>query len=102
MTAQTPAVAVERGTTAEQRPVYAKLEELHGEVMTHQLQSPTLLIIGDVVGLSASWQTAQKSGCSLVLPKLSSRGLPLSSGHVASPAISSFSEHALACGPSSG
>lgn len=80
MSARTPAVAVERGTTAEQRPVYARLEDLHDEVTTHQLQSPTLLIIGEVVALSTGWQAAVDSGQSLVLPKHRTRGLALSSG----------------------
>ena len=70
-------MAVERGTTAEQRPVYASLENLHREVVAHQLQSPTLLIIGEVVALSRGWQAAQQSGSSLVLPKHVGRGIPL-------------------------
>jgi len=80
MSARTPAVAVERGTTAEQRPVYARLEDLHDEVTNHQLQSPTLLIIGEVVALSTGWQAAVETGQSLVLPKHRTRGLALSSG----------------------
>ena len=102
MTAQTPAVAVERGTTAEQRPVYATLKDLHGEVTEHQLQSPTLLIIGDVVALSTGWQAARESGCSVVLPKRRSRGLPLSCGNVVSPTVSTLSEQAMACKPAGG
>ena len=92
-------MAVERGTTAEQRPVYASLEDLHGEVTKYQLQSPTLLIIGDVVALSTGWQHSKDSGCSLMLPKHVSRGLPLSCGDHVLPPLHSYSEQTTACGP---
>ena len=72
-------MAVERGTTAKQRPVYASLEDLHSEVTRFNLESPTLLIIGEVVALSTGWHAAKQSGCSLVLPQHRSRGLTLSS-----------------------
>ena len=35
------------------------------EVTLHGLKSPTLVIIGDVVGLAPGWHMAAKSGCSL-------------------------------------
>ena len=57
--------------------MYACLDDLHREVMAHCLQSPTLLIIGEVVALSSGWQAAQQSGCSLVLPKHVRRGISL-------------------------
>ena len=57
--------------------MYACLGDLHREVTAHRLQSPTLLIIGEVVALSGGWLTAQQSGCSLVLPKLVSTCIPL-------------------------
>jgi siroheme synthase len=52
----TPAVAVERGTTAAQRVVYGTLRELHAAVTAARLKSPTLIIIGQVVALAPGWQ----------------------------------------------
>ena len=66
LAANTAATAVERGTTAEQRCVYAPLAQLTAEVARHNLQSPTLVIIGPVVSLSPGWQHAHASGSSLV------------------------------------
>jgi hypothetical protein len=57
--------------------VYACIDDLHREVTAHHLQSPTLLIIGEVVAMSRGWQAAQQSGCSLVLPMHMSRGISL-------------------------
>lgn len=51
----TPAAAVERGTTSQQRIVFATLEQLPGRVADAQLVSPTLIIIGRVVALSPLW-----------------------------------------------
>ncbi|XP_072995392.1 S-adenosyl-L-methionine-dependent uroporphyrinogen III methyltransferase, chloroplastic [Typha latifolia] len=52
---ETPAVAVERGTTPQQRMVFAKLKDLVNEVKLAELVSPTLIIIGKVVALSPIW-----------------------------------------------
>lgn len=52
----TPAVAVERGTTPQQRTVWAPLEELHEKVEEMELRSPTLIIIGKVVSLASDWK----------------------------------------------
>jgi hypothetical protein len=52
----TPAVAVERGTTVDQRVVYGTLRELHAAVTVARLKSPTLIIIGQVVALAPGWQ----------------------------------------------
>ncbi|KAJ3695280.1 hypothetical protein LUZ60_000657 [Juncus effusus] len=52
---ETPAVAVERGTTPQQRTVFAKLEDLVNGVKSAELVSPTLIIIGNVVALSPLW-----------------------------------------------
>jgi uroporphyrin-III C-methyltransferase len=51
----TPAVAVEKGCTREQRTVFARLDELYDAVEGAQpkLVSPTLIIIGHVVSLAA-------------------------------------------------
>jgi siroheme synthase len=66
--ADTPAVAVERGTTSEQRVVFGTLQELHAAIGAAGLASPTLLIIGQVVGLAPAWQewqaAAADGGCS--------------------------------------
>ncbi|KAL6615633.1 hypothetical protein ACP70R_037903 [Stipagrostis hirtigluma subsp. patula] len=51
----TPAVAVERGTTPQQRTVFALLKDLVDEVKSTDLVSPTLIIIGKVVALSPFW-----------------------------------------------
>eukprot|EP00891_Asterochloris_glomerata_P004323 jgi/Astpho2/4323/Aster-07412 len=52
----TPAVAVERGTTPQQRTVFAPLDHLLDDVAQAQLQSPTLIVIGEVVRLAPGWQ----------------------------------------------
>lgn len=54
----TPTVAVERGTTADCRTVHATLDDLPAAVAAAALQSPTLLVIGDVVALSPGWEAA--------------------------------------------
>lgn len=52
---QTPAVAVERGTTRQQRVIFSELKDLASEVKSAALVSPTLIIIGKVVSLSPLW-----------------------------------------------
>nr|CAD1834279.1 unnamed protein product [Ananas comosus var. bracteatus] len=54
----TPAVAVERGTTLNS--VFANLEDLVNEVRSAELVSPTLIIIGKVVALSPFWPQSSK------------------------------------------
>lgn len=56
MKPDTPAVAVERGTLPEQRAVFANLSQLCDEVGAAQLQSPTLIVIGEVVSLAPGWK----------------------------------------------
>lgn len=56
MAADVPAVAVERGTTADQRVVFGTLGELHDSIQAAKLKSPTLLIIGQVVALAPGWE----------------------------------------------
>ncbi|CAI5985298.1 unnamed protein product [Closterium sp. NIES-64] len=63
--ADTPAVAVERGTTAAQRTVFATLEDLPAAVSAAQLVSPTLIVIGQVVALSPSWPFASTTSSGL-------------------------------------
>lgn len=55
---KTPAVAVERGTTPEQRAVWSSLGELAREVEKAGLSSPTLIVIGEVVSLAPGWKAA--------------------------------------------
>ncbi|KAM7265349.1 hypothetical protein ACFE04_003032 [Oxalis oulophora] len=54
----TPAVAVERGTTPQQRMVFAELKDLANEITAAELVSPTLIVIGKVVALSPLWPHA--------------------------------------------
>eukprot|EP00195_Chlamydomonas_chlamydogama_P017606 CAMPEP_0202915996 /NCGR_PEP_ID=MMETSP1392-20130828/67347_1 /ASSEMBLY_ACC=CAM_ASM_000868 /TAXON_ID=225041 /ORGANISM="Chlamydomonas chlamydogama, Strain SAG 11-48b" /LENGTH=363 /DNA_ID=CAMNT_0049608227 /DNA_START=122 /DNA_END=1214 /DNA_ORIENTATION=+ len=58
----TPAVAVERGTTPSQRVVFAPVDELPTRVKGAGLKSPTLLVIGEVVALSPGWQQWNEGG----------------------------------------
>lgn len=52
----TPAAIIERGTTTDQKMVFGTLESLPQDPAVDQLQSPTLLIIGDVVALHQNFQ----------------------------------------------
>ncbi len=52
---RTPALAVERGTTAVQRRVFARLAGLPAATRATGLRSPTLVIIGHCVALSPLW-----------------------------------------------
>lgn len=56
LTEDTPAVAVERGTTPQQRVVVAPLKRLRAEVEEAALKSPTLIIVGEVVRLGHCWK----------------------------------------------
>lgn len=66
--AGTPAVAIERGTLPSQRAVFAPLADLHQTVQAHELESPTLIVIGDVVSLAPGWQAQLEGGSSNVVP----------------------------------
>ncbi|CAM8970034.1 unnamed protein product [Rhodiola kirilowii] len=61
----TPAVAVERGTTPKQRIVFAELKDLSDEIKSAELISPTLIIIGNVVSLSPLWPQCSRETCEL-------------------------------------
>jgi uroporphyrin-III C-methyltransferase/precorrin-2 dehydrogenase/sirohydrochlorin ferrochelatase/uroporphyrin-III C-methyltransferase len=50
--ADTPAAIIERGTTAQQRTVLTTLEQLPGAVREHGVESPAILVIGEVVSLA--------------------------------------------------
>nr|GMC79838.1 siroheme synthase [Ipomoea batatas] len=66
----TPAAAVERGTTPHQRSVFAELNNLADEIASHQFVSPTLIIIGKVVALSPLWPHSTEGAPILVEAKL--------------------------------
>lgn len=51
----TPAAAIERGTTPQQRIVMAELKDIGDKIASEQLVSPTLIFIGRVVALSPLW-----------------------------------------------
>ncbi|HJN24923.1 MAG TPA: hypothetical protein QGG18_04410, partial [Rhodospirillales bacterium] len=55
--ADTPASAIERGTTSQQRTILTTLDELPACIEKAELQAPSLLIIGRVVELAKelSW-----------------------------------------------
>lgn len=62
----TPAVAIERGTTPQQRMVFAELKNLADDIASNQLVSPTLIIIGKVVALSPLWRHSAEESPILV------------------------------------
>ncbi|KAJ9560588.1 hypothetical protein OSB04_005748 [Centaurea solstitialis] len=63
----TPAAAVERGTTPQQRIVLAELKDLADKIASEQLVSPTLIFIGKVVALSPLWpQSCSKETSQLI------------------------------------
>jgi len=82
----TPAVAVERGTTPEQRAVWAPLGALQREVAAAQLQSPTLVVIGAVVALAPGWAAARREGRALQVPGAHHLPMPVLPGAVPLPA----------------
>lgn len=51
MAADTPAAIIEKGTTPEQRVIVGTLQSLPQQVLISGLRSPSLIIIGYVVGL---------------------------------------------------
>ncbi|TXG55766.1 hypothetical protein EZV62_017079 [Acer yangbiense] len=56
----TPAAAIERGTTPQQRVVFAELKDLTDKISSAELISPTLIVIGKVVSLSPFWPYSSK------------------------------------------
>ncbi|MCM2678730.1 uroporphyrinogen-III C-methyltransferase [Echinimonas agarilytica] len=49
--ASTPVAIIEKGCTPEQRVVECELQQLADTIAEHQIQSPALLVIGDVVSM---------------------------------------------------
>ncbi|KAK6933731.1 Tetrapyrrole methylase [Dillenia turbinata] len=64
--ADTPAAAVERGTTPQQRIVFSGLQDLAEKISLAELVSPTLIIVGKVVALSPLWPESSKEPSFLV------------------------------------
>ncbi len=62
--ADTPAAAIENGTTAHQRRCLATLSELPAAAAAMALASPVLLIIGKVVGLAQELDWFEREGAS--------------------------------------
>jgi len=63
-----PAVAVERGTTPEQREVWAPLCEFVEAVEDAGLRSPTLIVMGQVVALAEGWEGASNTATAMPAP----------------------------------
>ena len=61
LTATTPVALIEKGCSAQQRVLQGQLADLSHLVKQHQLQSPTLIIVGEVVNLAQhlSWFESQ-------------------------------------------
>ena len=62
----TPAAAIEKGTTPDQRTVVTTLADLPDCIKTENMKPPTLLVIGEVVKFSEtlSWASAAV-GCTI-------------------------------------
>lgn len=62
--ASTPVAILENGTRPEQRVITGTLEQLAGLIEQHQVQSPALLVIGEVVSLQhkLAWYGQQTAG----------------------------------------
>lgn len=51
-----PVALISKGTTPEQQVVVGTLADIHGKLAEHQIQAPTLTIIGEVVKLREQLQ----------------------------------------------
>lgn len=49
--AETPVAVIERGTTAQQRVILGTLDDIAKRIMDEQVESPSLIIVGEVVAL---------------------------------------------------
>ncbi|WP_298635207.1 siroheme synthase CysG [uncultured Umboniibacter sp.] len=58
---QTPVALIERGTTENECVYTGTLETIHSLVSEHQVKAPTLIIVGDVVGLHQTLKWRGKS-----------------------------------------
>ncbi|KAI3796714.1 hypothetical protein L1987_39393 [Smallanthus sonchifolius] len=66
----TPAAAVERGTTPQQRILLAELKDLADKISSEQFVSPTLIFIGKVVALSPLWPQSCTNESSCLIPQV--------------------------------
>ncbi len=72
-----PAAVLENGTTAAQRKVIATVATLADEVLRHQIQSPAIIMVGEVCALAESFDWYQKlplSGCRAVVTRAEASG----------------------------
>lgn len=77
---KTPCAAIERGTTPDQRVVWATLDNLAEEVEGAQLKSPTLIVIGKVVSVAPGWKVAMATGSYHDRPEAQVLPLPQTDG----------------------
>ncbi|WP_022873623.1 uroporphyrinogen-III C-methyltransferase [Nesterenkonia alba] len=68
--AETPAAAVEKGFTEDQRVLLAPLGELLGTAATQKLRSPAVLVIGEVVALAAAEEAHGQAASSQTAERL--------------------------------
>src|SRR5690554_674897 len=60
--AETPVAVIERGTTAQQRVILGTLDDIAKRIMDEQVESPSLIIVGEVVELKErlAWFAGQQ------------------------------------------
>ncbi len=60
--AETPVAVIERGTTAQQRVILGTLDDIAKRIMDEQVESPSLIIVGEVVALKErlAWFAGQQ------------------------------------------
>jgi len=95
--ADTPAVAVERGTTHHERRVFSTIENLPASVATCGLKSPTLLIVGATVKLSPWWPWRDQAG-DAIAPPSASPAYDLQTGLPSEDTREWFTEHSRTLG----
>ena len=95
--ADTPAVAVERGTTHHERRVFSTIENLPASVATCGLKSPTLLIVGATVKLSPWWPWRDQAG-DAIAPPSASPAYDLQTGLPSEDTREWFTEHSQTLG----
>ena len=59
MRADMPAAVLEKGTTAAQRRVVSTLEKLYGAAVRENIQSPAIIVVGEVCGLAETMSWAE-------------------------------------------
>lgn len=61
----TPVAIIENGCRANQREIIGELQELNKLVAEHQVQSPSIIVVGDVVSLSAHLHPSLENNATL-------------------------------------